>query len=437
METWILLSILAGTIAVYYCFLKDLNFFKKHGILHISPWPVLGNMGPVFLRQLSMVELVRKIYNLNQDAKYVGFFDSMNPVVVIRDLDIIKSISVTNFEKFSDHRNFITEDSEPLIAKSLFLLRGEKWHNMRTLLSPAFTPNKMKVMFKLMSDSGANFADFLVNLPSDKSVVDMKNCFMRYANDVIATCAFGISVDSMRNPDNEFYVFGKKAMSFETSRALKLYIIRSMPLTRDEQNIVRPDMLQLMMESRGKRPGKELTIEDMISQAFSFFFGGFDTVSTSMCFVAHEIAINKKIQAKLQEEVDEVLQTTNGNLSFEELNNMQYLDAIVKETLRLWPVTALFERICTQQFKLPPALPGDKPFVIKKGMSVWFPVCGLHRDPKYFERPNEFDPDRFLDQNKKNMNMAAYIPFGIGPRKCIGYRFALLEIKVMNQPKNL
>ncbi|XP_067204830.1 cytochrome P450 9e2-like [Linepithema humile] len=458
METWILLSILAGTIAVYYCFLKDLNFFKKHGILHISPWPVLGNMGPVFLRQLSMVELVKKIYNLNQDAKYVGFFDSTNPVVMIRDLDIIKSISVRNFEMFSDHRNFITEDSEPLIAKSLFLLRGEKWLNMRTLLSPAFTPNKMKVMFKLMSDSGANFADFLVNLPSDKSVVDMKNCFTRYTNDVIATCAFGISVDSMRNPDNEFYVFGKKAMSFETFRAIKFYIIRSMPLvskllkiklindrigrffkniikntiqTRIEQNIVRPDMLQLMMESRGKRPGNELTIEDMISQAFSFFFGGFDTVSTSMCFAAHEIAVNPNIQAKLREEVDQVLQTMNGNLTYEAVNRMQYLDAVINETLRLWPVTALFDRICTQDFELPPALPGDKPFVIKKGMSVWFPVCGLHRDPKYFERPNEFDPDRFLDQNKKNMNMAAYIPFGIGPRKCIGYRFALLEIKVM------
>nr|XP_012223632.1 PREDICTED: uncharacterized protein LOC105672931 [Linepithema humile] len=459
METWILLSILAGTIAIYHFFFKGLNFFKKHGILHIPPWPVVGNMGPAFLRQLSLAELVGKIYNLNQDAKYVGFFDGMNPVVVIRDPDIIKSIGVKNFEMFPDHRSFIDEVNDPLFGKNLFSLRGEKWRDVRTLLSPAFTSSKMKTMFQLMSDCGANFADFLVNLPSDKSIIEMKNCFTRYTNDVIATCAFGISVDSMRNPDNEFYVYGKEATSFDTVRTIKFYLVRSMPYitkmlglkfvndhigrffknlvrsmiqTRDEQNIVRPDMLQLMMESRGKRgPGKELTIEDMTSQAFIFFFGGFDTVSTLMCFAVHEIAVNPNIQAKLRDEIDQVLKTTNGDLTYEAVNGTQYLDAIINETLRVWPVAVFLDRICAQDFELPPALPGDKPFVIKKGRSVWFPVYGLHRDSKYFERPNEFDPDRFLDENRKNMNMAAYIPFGLGPRMCIGNRFALLETKVM------
>nr|XP_012223674.1 PREDICTED: cytochrome P450 9e2-like [Linepithema humile] len=459
METWILLSILAGTIAIYHYFFKGLNFFKKHGILHIPPWPVVSNLGPVFLRQLPLAELVGKVYNLNQDAKYVGFFDGMNPVVVIRDPDIIKSISVKNFDMFPEHRSFIDEDSEPLFGKNLFSLRGEKWRDVRTLLSPAFTSSKMKAMFKLMSDCGANFADFLVSLPSDKSITEMKDCFTRYTNDVIATCAFGISVDSMRNHDNEFYVFGKEATTFGVLRTIKFYLIRSLPFTikmfrikliddhiveffknlvrstiqtRDEQNIVRPDMLQLMMESRGKRgPGKELTIDDMTAQAFIFFFGGFETVSTLMCFAAHEIAVNPSVQAKLHDEIDQVLKTTNGDLTYESVNGMQYLDAVINEALRLWPVQVFVDRLCVQDFELPPALPGDKSFVVKKGRSIWFPVYGLHRDPKYFERPNEFDPNRFLDENKKNMNLAAYIPFGIGPRMCIGNRFALLETKVL------
>jgi len=167
METWILLSILAGTITVYYYFFKGLNYFKKHGILHISPWPVLGNMGPVFFRQSSLAEIVGKVYNINPDAKYVGFFDSMNPVVVIRDLDIIKSVGVKNFEMFPDHRSFIDEVNDPLFGKNLVSLRGEKWRDVRTLMSPAFTSSKMKAMFKLMSDCGANFANFLAKLPSN------------------------------------------------------------------------------------------------------------------------------------------------------------------------------------------------------------------------------------------------------------------------------
>ncbi|XP_029173451.1 cytochrome P450 9e2-like [Nylanderia fulva] len=459
MDTWILLSLLASSIAIYYYFFKNLNFFKKHGILHIPPWPVLGNMAPLFFRQLPLAEIVLKIYNLNQEAKYVGYFDGMKPAIMIRDPDLIKSICIKSFESFTDRRSFIDSVNDPLFGKNLVSLRGDEWRDVRTLLSPAFTSSKMKAMFKLMSDCAINFADFLSKLPSDESVMEMKNCFTRYTNDVIATCAFGISVDSMRNPTNEFYVNGKDATSVTTLRSIKVYLIRIMPTitkmlgikfvdnctgeffknlvrstidTRDKQNIVRPDMLQLMMESKGKRgPGKELTIEDMTAQAFIFFFGGFDTVSTSMCFAAHEIAVNPSVQIKLRNEIDEVLKKTNGELTYEVVNGMQYLDAVINEALRLWPPALGVNRICVQDFELPPALPGDKPFVVKKGSYVWFPFYCLHRDPKHFKKPDEFYPERFLDENKTYFNTSAYLPFGIGPRMCIGNRFALLEIKVM------
>jgi len=455
MDTWILFSLLAGIIAIYYYFFKNLNFFKKYGILHIPPLPVVGNMAPIFLRQLSLAELITKIYYLNQDAKYVGCFDGMTPVVMIRDPELIKAIGVKHFEMFPDHRGFVDEDTDPLFSKILFSLRGEKWRNVRTLLTPTFTSSKMKVMFKLMSECAVNFTDFLSELPAGKNVMEMKNCFARYTNDVIATCAFGISVDSMRNPNNEFYVYGKEAT---TLNALRLYFIRSMPAvakmlnvkfvsdhigrffkdlvkntihTRDTKNIVRPDMLQLMMETRGKKGiGKELTIDDMTAYAFGFFFGGFDTVSTLICFVAYEIAVNPDVQAKLHNEVDEILKT-NGELTYNKLNGMQYLDAVINETLRLWPVATFLDRVCAEDFELPPALPGDKPFLLKKGMNVWFPAYGLHRDPKYFEKPDEFYPERFLDENKKDINPYVYIPFGIGPRMCIGNRFALLQTKVV------
>lgn len=459
MDLWIPLSLLAVIVATYcYCF-KGLNYFKKHGILHLPPLPIVGNMGPVFFRQLPLATLVQKIYNLNQDAKYVGFFDIMTPVLVIRDPELIKSIGIKNFEMFPDHRGFIDEVNDPLFGKNLFSLRGERWRDVRTLLSPAFTSSKMKAMFKLMSNCAANFADYLARTTPDKNIMEMKNSFTRYTNDVIATCAFGISIDSMRNPDNEFYIYGKEATTFDFKRTVKFFLVRSMPIatkilgikivsnhvgrffkdivrdtihTRDTQNIVRPDMLQLMMESRGKRgPGKELTIEDMTSQAFIFFFGGFDTTSTLMCFAAHEIAVNPDIQEKLRNEIDETLKITNGLLTYETVNGMQYLDAVINETLRLYPVAAFLDRICAKEFKLPPALPGDKPFVVKKGMSIWFPVYGLQHDPKYFEKPESFYPERFLGENKKDINPDAYIPFGIGPRMCIGNRFALLETKIM------
>ncbi|XP_072748583.1 uncharacterized protein [Anoplolepis gracilipes] len=454
----IALSVIVGALGIYYL-INDLNFFKKHGIPYKTPFPLLGNMAGSFFRRESMVDLVKNTYNLHPEAKYVGMFDMRIPVVVIRDPDLIKSIALKNFDLFPDHRTFLEENQEPLFGKNLFSLKGERWRQVRSLLSPAFTSSKMKSMFKLMSDCAAEFSNYLAQMPEEKRVMEMKEVFTRYTNDVIATCAFGISVDSMRNPENEFYVYGKEVTNFNIIFFWKFFIIRSMPWlariirlkffpekivnffrdlikttikTRDENGIVRPDMLQLMMENRGKDNKTELTIDDMVAQAFIFFFGGFDSSSQLMCFAAHEIAINQDIQEKLQNEIDEVLKKTNGQAPYEAINSMEYLNAVIDEALRKYPIGLMADRLCLKDFELPPTLPGMKPFTVKKGHTIWIPIYGLHHDPQYFEEPEKFDPERFRGERKRDsLNCGAYVPFGLGPRMCIGNRFALLETKVL------
>lgn len=92
----------------------------------------------------------------------------------------------------------------------------------------------------------------------------------------------------------------------------------------------------------------------------------------------------------------------------------------------------MMDRLCEKDFEFPPALPGTKPVTMKKGQTVWIPVYGLRRDPKYFKEPDKFNPNRFLGEEKKHVaNNGAYVPFGLGPRMCIGNRFALLETKVL------
>ncbi|XP_011641126.1 cytochrome P450 9e2-like [Pogonomyrmex barbatus] len=458
----IALSIIAGALGLYYYFFKDLNYFKKHGIVHIPPLPILGNMAPGILHRKPPAEHITEIYNLHSEAKYIGMYDLLcAPIILLRDLELIKSITLKHFDMFPDHRGLVEDETQdPLFGKNLFFLRGEKWRQVRALLSPAFTSSKMKNMFKLMSECGADFGTFLAQLPPEQRMMQMKDAFNRYTNDVIATCAFGINVDSMRNPKNEFYVYGKEATTFDNiafvlkictfrllpwlARLIKLRLIRQKVAdffrdlvkitikTRDEKHIVRPDMLQLMMENRDKEGKIELSIEDMVAQAFIFFFGGFETTSTLMSFVAHEIAVNQDVQVKLQNEIDRVLEENNGQVLYEAVNAMEYLDAVICEALRMYPVLVVVDRVCVKDFELPPSLPGLKPFTIKKGQSAWIPIYALHHDPKYFEEPEKFDPERFLGEKRKDsLNCGAYLPFGLGPRMCIGNRFALLETKVL------
>ena len=147
--------------------------------------------------------------------------------------------------------------------------------------------------------------------------------------------------------------------------------------------------------------------------------------------MAHLLAENPDVQERVQQEIDETLETNNGELTYEAMHEIKYLDAVINEILRLYPIALFIDRLCVKDFELPPARPGDKPFTIKAGMNVWVPVIAIHQDSKYYENPLKFDPGRFYENNKTITNSSAYMPFGLGPRMCIGNRFALTEIKVL------
>lgn len=460
MEYWtIVLSIIAVILAIYYySSRKNSNVFQQHGIPHVKDYFLLERIWKLFVRPKSFADMIKEMYNVHSDAKYIGAFDFTRSIVVIRDLELIKSVAIKNFDAFPDHLFFGNETQDPLFGTNLIALRGDKWRDIRSLLSPAFTASKMKTMFQLISECAVNFSEYLLNVPSDKRVMEMKDIFTRYSNDVIASCAFGIDVDSMRNPENDFYIFGKKATNFGMFALMKIMMYQHMPSLirllnikliddrtnaffvnlvadtiriREEKGITRPDVIQLLMDSRSKRePGRELTILNITSQAFIFFVAGFDSSSTLMSFVAHEIAVNPDIQEKLQNEIDKILEDTNGKPSYEAINGMKYLNAVINEALRKYPVQPMTDRICVKDFELPPTLPNAKPCLVKEGMTLFIPIYALQHDPKYFPEPDKFKPERFFDEEDQ-CNFNAYYPFGLGPRMCIGNRFALLETRIM------
>ena len=457
----LILTTIIAVLAISWFFFRKRNKLEKLGVLHPKPWPIFGNIGRTIFRLENIATTIENVYKFNKDAEYVGMYNFGDPVIVLRSPDLIKNITVKNFDHFVDHPSVIDPTTDELFGKNLAGLRGDNWKEIRSLLSPAFTGSKMKSMFKLMWNCGDNFANYFVDLASNGEIeIDSKEAMTRYTNDVIGTCAFGISIDSMKNPENEFYKMGRKSTNFGALRVLKFLLLRSFPKiskffrikiveadvekffinvvketieTRDREGITRPDMIQLMMESRGKKSGEgpKLTITDMTAQAFVFFFAGFDASSSCMCFVAHMIATHEEVQKKLHEEIDQVLKDSNGEPTYETVNAMKYLDAVVNETLRLLPITPATDRVCVKTYQLPPALPGGEPIVIEPGQSITLPIFALHKDPKYFTDPEKFEPERFMDERKSEIKPFTYMPFGIGPRMCIANRFAILETKVV------
>ncbi|RZC37545.1 p450 domain containing protein, partial [Asbolus verrucosus] len=170
---WMLISI-AVIAASYLLLIRSHKYWIKKGVPQSKPVLIFGdNWGPV-LRKQSQAEMVQMMYNVS-NTRYCGVYQFHLPTLILRDPDLIKQITVKDFDHFVDHRSFVPEDSDPLFAKNLFSLTGQKWRDMRSTLSAAFTSSKMKFMFSLISQSGEQFVKHFLKQNQDIITVEMKD----------------------------------------------------------------------------------------------------------------------------------------------------------------------------------------------------------------------------------------------------------------------
>lgn len=148
-----------------------------------------------------------------------------------------------------------------------------------------------------------------------------------------------------------------------------------------------------------------------------------------MTFALYELAKEPEKQRRLRNEMHDYLRKNNNNVNYDTLNNLKYLDMVMSEVLRLYPPLPFLDRECIPDDKSDGySLKNFIDYTIPRGMPVFIPICAIQRDPKYFPMPNKFEPERFVDRN--NIKPYTYMPFGTGPRNCIGERFGQLQSKL-------
>lgn len=146
--------------------------------------------------------------------------------------------------------------------------------------------------------------------------------------------------------------------------------------------------------------------------------------------MGHELACNPDIQQRLYEQIVDIEKNLNGEpITYETINDFKYMDMIVSETLRLWPPVPNSDRHVTKPYVLKCKNGVNVPLSIND--DIWIPINGLHMDSKYWPEPERFDPERFNDENRKNIQPGTFLPFGLGQRSCIASRFALMVTKTV------
>lgn len=141
-----------------------------------------------------------------------------------------------------------------------------------------------------------------------------------------------------------------------------------------------------------------------------------------MALCLYELAKNQEIQNRVQEEIDNVLKS---EINFEFMSELKLLENCIDETLRKYPPAPFLIRECGKDYQIP-----DSDLVIEKGTSVIISTFGIHRDPELFSDPDTFNPDRFNEENIQKIQPFSYLPFGSGPRVCIGQRFGKLTTRL-------
>ncbi|XP_055681824.1 probable cytochrome P450 6g2 [Lutzomyia longipalpis] len=432
--------------------------WEKNGVSYIPGPPFIGALKDCLTMKKSFGELFLDFYTNKKfkDDPITGFYFFYKPSLVIRHPELIKNILVKDFTNFMDRgANSGTHDT--IGRDSLFVVKGQRWKSIRQKISPVLTTGKLKNFFLLMVDvSKALDEKLLTEIQSESREYEVKELAAFFTIDAIAISAFSVKANSLLNPNGEFYKNAKKCFDFHWKRAIEaatcfflpeLAILFRMKMFSKETNeflrssinfviqerirsgIKRNDLIDVLISMNEEDP--ELFKGDtLVAQAAAFLLAGYETASSVISFALYELARQPEIQEKLRKEIKDYLKKYES-VQYETINEMEYLNCVVQETLRLYPAVPVLDRICTppegaDSYSLDPY----HKFAIPRGMFVYIPLFAIHRDPKFYPNPLEFIPERFSSENRNSINQYTYLAFGIGPRNCIGSRFGYLQVKL-------
>lgn len=399
-----------------------------------------------------------------------GFYLGDVPIVVTKDLDMIKEIYTKNFTNFTGRGHIMhIYEVQPLLADSLVFSKGSVWKEIRSTMCQFFTGAKLAKILPSLSDAQRQFIEILGANADSGTEVDIDKLCERFTFDAVARAAFGFDSGVQRNPKAPIFqsaiavvptmmagfVYNMGQSLYHWSWLLKapvrlLSLFAPDPLSeltgrakdviefrRKNPQVSKPDMAQILLDdalrkrekaSNGaskpdsRAPLPAITIDKIAANCMFVFLGGYDPTRLALTAWFFVMGKHPDVQERMREEALEAFKAEGDDLSLETLTKLPYTNQVISETLRMFPpvITSTTRRSETD------CRVGK--YLIKKGTSTMVATYQLHYDPLYWENPEKFDPDRFSPERKPLINPLAYQPFGLGVRKCIGQRLALLEL---------
>jgi cytochrome P450 len=397
-------------------------------------WPLVGSL-PAFTRDpLAFLEdLVR------EHGRIARFRMASLPYVLVAEPAALEQVLVTKDEAFEKH-DYLRFTLGDALGDGLLVAEGDDWRTQRRLAQPSFTPKRVRTYAPAMAEQARRIADAWAREPDRRLHDDMTLLTLRIAAETL----FGVAVDEEADAigaalddvmarfsaRNRVLSMVPKSVPLPANRRYQRGVDRLHGIVEDliderlaaaEGGLPEGEDLMARLVRAWRAREAELDRDRLRDELVTFLVAGHETTALALTWTLWLLGNHAEVQARLADQLDAALD--DGRATPAALDRVPLLDAVVEESMRVLPPVWAFGRQATEDVEV---LGHELP----EGTQVMVPQWVVHRDPARWERPTRFEPDRWLDGRADQAPRFAHLPFGGGPRTCIGDAFARLEARV-------
>ncbi len=358
-------------------------------------------------------------------------------IYLVANPDDIRQVLVEDADKFIKAPVYRTLLSR-FLGNGLLTSEGDFWRRQRKLSQPAFHHKRIQAYAQTMVD----YTQQMIQEWQNGQVHDVNHDMMRLTLSIVAKTLFNADVNDSANRVGDALTVLLEVTN-ERTRSLIQAIPEWLPTeanrqagkaVRDLDEIVMGiieqrrksgedtgDLLSMLLIAEDD-DGKHMTDKQLRDEAVTLVLAGHETTANALAWTWYLLSQNPEVEAKLHAELDRVLGGRAPTL--EDLRHLEYTDQVIKESMRLYPPIPTFARQAKEDITI-----GG--FFAPKGTIISISPHIVHRDPRWYPEPDTFQPQRFSKENEKLLPKYAYIPFGGGPRICIGNTFAAMEASLL------
>lgn len=354
--------------------------------------------------------------------------------------DHVEHVLQTNSRNYRKGR--IYKELIPSTGEGLFVTDGETWLRQRRLAQPAFHKQKVAAFTRVMSQATEEMLERWRPAAKNGTPISVDAEMTRLTLGIVTRSLLSRDLSDEADAMNRSFEVIRTFMMHRLTSFVKLPV--GMPFPRNRQfrkaiadadrlvyNIIAErrrgggspdDLLSLLMAATDEDTGERMSDKELRDQALTIIGAGYETTTQALAWTWYLLARHPHAEERLHCELAEVLDGRTP--TFEDLPKLRYTLSVFQESMRLYPPAWMLSRTAIVDDEI-----GGHP--IAAGSEMLLMMFLTHRDPRYWDRPDDFDPDRFSAENSDSRARFAYYPFGGGPRQCIGNAFALMEAQVI------